>query len=152
MQYSQILRKEWATEDLKVQQAYNTYERFLAAIAKKEIPEKINTIIEMEIAEINNFKEEDGSLFVFIKKSQVTLLAVLESTLGIVAKNHYRNQWMVLGLVAFGIPLGVVIAMLANNYGLMGLGMAIGLPIGMLMGKKKDDKADADGKQLDFEK
>lgn len=152
MQYSQILRKEWANEDLKVQQAYNTYERFLAAIAKKEIPEKINTIIEMEIAEINNFKEEDGSLFVFIKKSQVTLLAVLESTLGIVAKNHFRNQWMVLGLVAFGIPLGVVIAMLANNYGLMGLGMAIGLPIGMLMGKKKDDKAAVDGKQLDFEK
>lgn len=150
MQYSLILRKEWANEDLKVQQAYNTYERLLSAIAKKEIPEKINTIIEMEIAEINNFKQEDGSLFVFMKKSQVILLSVLESSLGIVARNHYRNQWMALGLAAFGVPLGVAIAMMTENWGLMGLGMAIGLPVGMAVGKMKDNKAAAEGKQLDF--
>lgn len=152
MQYTEIKRKNWADENIKAQQAYDSYDRLLKAISEKEIPEKIQKIVEMEISEVNAFEEGQGSVFVFIKKSQVTLLSVLESELGIVAKNHYRNQWMALGLAAFGIPLGVVLGMLADNYGLMGLGMAIGLPVGMLIGKKKDDKAAADGKQLDFEK
>ncbi len=152
MIYSPIQRKETAANDLKVKGAYDSYEKLIYSLSEKEIPENVNKVIEIEINEVNNFEGTNGELFIFIKKSQVTLLSVLKDELKIVAINHYRNHWMVLGLTVFGMPFGIIMSLLLGNFGYIGIGLAIGIPIGMAFGKQLDNKAAQEGRQLSFER
>ena len=74
-----------------------------------------------------------------------------EKELKIVTKNYYRNLWMVLGMSAFGLPLGVAFGLSLGNIGLLAIGLPIGMAIGTLVGSKLDKKALESGKQLDIE-
>ena len=74
-----------------------------------------------------------------------------EKELKIVPKNYYRNLWMVLGMSAFGLPLGVAFGLSLGNIGLLAIGLPIGMAIGTLVGSKLDKKALESGKQLDIE-
>jgi ABC-type phosphate transport system permease subunit len=73
----------------------------------------------------------------------------LEAKLGLVPKKHYQNTWMVVG-IAIGISIGVAIGS-TTNMGMMAIGLPIGLGVGIYLGKKKDDEALKQGKQLDVE-
>lgn len=152
MKFSSIIKKEEALSDLKVKQAYESYEKLILAIEEKNIPEKIKTIIEKEIDELNHFEGNNSELFIKIKKSQITILSILHSELKIVAKNHHRNYWLVMGFTVLGIPLGIAFSYLLDNYGYIGVGLAGGIPVGMLLGKALDKKAAMEGRQLNFDR
>ena len=86
-----------------------------------------------------------------IKKKQNKIIKLTEKELKIVPKNYYRNLWMVLGMSAFGLPLGVAFGLSLGNIGLLAIGLPIGMAIGTLVGSKLDKKALESGKQLDIE-
>ena len=67
----------------------------------------------------------------------------------LVPKFYYRNLWMVLGMSAFGIPLGVAFSMSIKNMAFIGIGLPIGMAIGMIVGTNMDKKAFDEGRQLD---
>ena len=69
----------------------------------------------------------------------------------IVPINHYRNLWMVIGMSAFGLPLGVAYGTSIGNIGMMAIGLPIGMVIGIAIGTNMDKKALADGRQLSIE-
>jgi adenine/guanine phosphoribosyltransferase-like PRPP-binding protein len=60
--------------------------------------------------------------------TQSKILKTIEKELNIVPKNHFWNLWMILGMSAFGFPLGVAFALSIDNLAFIG----IGLPVGMV--------------------
>lgn len=123
----------------------------LKAIEEKEIPVSVSEKMNQEIDSLNAIEDSNPSLQKAIKKTEIQLLKILDKELKIVPINHYRKLWMVLGMSAFGIPLGVAFGISIGNLGLLGLGLPIGMGIGVFFGISQDKKALAQGKQLAFE-
>lgn len=86
-----------------------------------------------------------------LKTNLSKILKLLEKELKLVPKSHYRNQWMVLGMSAFGLPIGVAFGISIGNLGLLGLGLPIGMAIGIAVGTGMDEKARKEGRQLSCE-
>lgn len=84
-------------------------------------------------------------------KSLTSILNLLEKELSLVPKNHYRNQWMAIGMSAFGIPMGAAFGLALDNMAFIGIGLPLGLTIGMAVGSQKDKQAATEGRQLNFD-
>ena len=104
-----------------------------------------------DITELNSSQVMGTALSHLIKKKQNKIIKLTEKELKIVPKNYYTNLWMVLGMSAFGLPLGVAFGLSLGNIGLLAIGLPIGMAIGTLVGSKLDKKALESGKQLDIE-
>ena len=83
-----------------------------------------------------------------ISKAQINLILLLYKKLKLVSKNNYRNLWLVVGMAAFGTPLGIAFGTVIDNMGLLGLGLSIGIIIGKTAGKTMYKKAFKEGSQL----
>lgn len=124
--------------------------RLLSILTKRELPEHMITFINTELADINELKGKDKADCRIVYKHQQQILKQLEKDLKLVPKGHYQKQWMILGLSAFGIPIGVVFSSATGNMGLLGLGLPIGMALGIAVGTTMDQKAAKEGRQLNF--
>ncbi len=138
-------------DNKKLISAYLQFEKLLIELKKKELPEEIVNSINTGIDQINSFSETEKELIKQIRKTQSTILKLIENELNIVTKNHYRNTWLAVGMAAFGIPLGAAFGLIHGNMGLLGLGLPIGMAIGVAVGSGMDKKAFEEGRQLDLE-
>ncbi len=127
------------------------FERLTGALARKELPVTIVSAINKEIELINDFYGSDSGLINKLAGAQKRILKMVEKQLKIVPKNHYLNLWMVLGMSAFGVPLGVVWGTTSMNMANLGIGLPIGMAIGIALGGFLDSKAKREGRQLDLE-
>lgn len=84
-------------------------------------------------------------------RQQTALLRSIEKREHLVAKNHYRNTWLALGMSVFGIPIGVVIGTSLGSMSYIGYGISIGMIFGIIVGMLKDKAAAKNNKQLDIE-
>ncbi|MCA5006809.1 hypothetical protein [Sphingobacterium bovistauri] len=135
----------------KVENSIAQFKKLIEILNTKNLPENIVEKINSEISVLNS-SEVDGNLFLhLLKKRQNAITKLIEKELKLVPKNHYRNLWLVLGMTAFGLPLGVVFGLSLGNIGLLGIGLPIGMAIGLLVGSLMDKKALENGKQLDIE-
>ena len=107
--------------------------------------------VNSEIELINHFYGSDTGLINQLAGAQKRILKLLEKQLKIVPKNHYLNLWMVLGMSAFGVPLGVVWGTASGNIANLGIGLPIGMAIGIAVGAALDVKARREGRQLDLD-
>ncbi|MEN2281980.1 hypothetical protein AAGF08_07555 [Algoriphagus sp. SE2] len=137
-------------ENPKLAKAAHNLSTLLTAIGEKEIPESIESQINEIIAGVNDFKGADPQLIKQIKASQASILKLIEKELGLVPKNHFQTQWMVLGMSVFGLPMGVVFGTTLGNMAFIGIGLPIGMAIGIAVGNSKDKEAAEKGKQLDW--
>ena len=103
------------------------------------------------VKKINEFKGDYKELGKLILKFSRETLTFLEKELKLVSKNHYQNQWMAIGLAAFGVPLGVAFGTSLGNMAFMGIGLQIGLSLGLGVGASMDKKALGECRQLDID-
>jgi hypothetical protein len=103
------------------------------------------------VEEINGYSGEFSGLAKLIRRFPSIVLKRVEKETKIVPKNHYRNVWMLLGMSAFGMPIGVSFGILMGNLALLGLGLPIGMAVGLAVGSGLDKKACKEDKQLDFQ-
>lgn len=108
-------------------------------------------IVDTSIATINATTSTDGTLAGVIKRETMSLVRKVEKHAKIVPRNYYKNFWMVLGMTAFGLPLGVALGAAIKNMGFMAIGMPIGMAIGVGVGMAYDKKAAEAGRQLSME-
>lgn len=134
----------------KLAKQSNSLQTLLTAISEKEIPESLTARINEIIAGINNFSGPDPELLKSMKTGQAAILKLLEKELKIVPQNHYQTLWMVLGMSAFGLPLGAAFGTAMGNMGLLAIGLPIGMGIGIAVGTGMDKKANSEGRQLDW--
>lgn len=137
--------------NIKVNNSIEQFKQLIKLLNDKKLPVNIIEKINFEIEILNSSQLVGNSLLHLIKKKQNKIIRLTEKELKIVPKNYYRNLWMVLGMTAFGLPLGVAFGLSMGNIGLLAIGLPIGMGIGVLVGSKLDKKASESGKQLDIE-
>ncbi len=146
----EINRQGTTETDSKLNKKLDFFEKLLGEIRKQEIPAETEAFINTEIVLFNNFTGSDGKLRRQLAKTQSAILRRLEKDSKIVPKNYYRNLWMVIGMSAFGIPLGAAFGAALHNMSLLALGIPIGMGIGIAVGASMDQKAFTNGKQLEL--
>ncbi|NMM47715.1 hypothetical protein [Marinigracilibium pacificum] len=131
--------------------AYNKFKSLIESIKNRDLSDDVITLINYEISILNSIPDNDKSLLKHIRKSHFNVIRKLEKDHKIVSKNYYKNLWMVLGMSAFGLPIGVAIATSLDNLAFLGIGLPIGMALGIAIGSSMDKKAVEDGRVLDFE-
>lgn len=151
MSLSPLIPRPSFEENPKLAKAAHNLSTLLVAIEQRKIPESIEFQINEIMAGVNDFPGPDQELLKQIKSAQAGILKIMENELKTVAKNHYQLQWLALGMATFGIPLGVVFGAALGNMAFIGIGLPIGMAIGIAVGTSKDEQAQRDGRQLDWQ-
>lgn len=137
-------------ENPKLAKAAHNLSTLIAAIAKKPISPSHEYKVNEIIAGVNNFPGPDPELLKQFKSAQAAIIKLLDQELKLVPQNHYQLQWLVLGMAAFGVPLGIALGFSLGNLGFLGIGLPIGMGIGIAVGTAKDNQAKLEGRQLDW--
>ena len=137
--------------NIKIANSIKQFNSLIKLLNDKNLTLNVIKKINDDITELNSSQVMGTALSHLIKKKQNKIIKLTEKELKIVPKNYYRNLWMVLGISAFGLPLGVAFGLSLGNIGLLAIGLPIGMAIGTLVGSKLDKKALESGKQLDIE-
>lgn len=134
----------------KLNSLYLQFKQLLAELRTKQLNSDLISSINSDIEEINTSLFVGDDLKKLVKQKQTSILKQLKD-LKFIPKHYYRNLWMVLGLSAFGLPIGMIFGFSIGNIGLMGVGLPIGMAIGTVVGTAMDKKAFNEGRQLDLE-
>ena len=151
MEIKTLERRKDMEENKKLLRKYKTLQQTIEEIKQHDIPEHIADSINREINQIESFTGGHEDLAKRILKTQSKILKQVEKELQLVPKNHYRNQWLALGMAAFGIPVGVAFGISFDSMAFLGMGLPIGMIIGMAIGSVMDKKTVEKGKQLNIE-
>lgn len=145
------LNVEVRSSNERLAKAVARFNNLLNAIKTHEIPEAIIGEIIEKIHKIEVSKDDSKQRIQMIKYERDSILKMMEKELKVVPKSHYKRKYMVIGMAAFGIPLGVVYGSIFDNYAFIGVGLPIGMSLGIAIGSEKDKKVFKQGNQLDFE-
>ena len=107
MEIKELKKRPNIDQNIKLISAYAQFDKLLTELKKKELTEEIIKSINNGIDQINSVSESEKQLRKQIRKTQSSILKLIEKELKLVTKNHYRNTWLAVGMAAFGIPLGV---------------------------------------------
>lgn len=75
---------------------------------------------------------------------------LLEKEAKLVPRSFYQTEWMSLGMAIFGLPFGMILG-LTLDLVYLSFGLPLGMAIGIAYGAGLDNKAKAEGRQLDLE-
>lgn len=139
------------SNDEKLNRTYAQFGELLNELKKKELSQDIYKLINESVDTLNVTTLNGTQLTKLLKQKQTAILKQVEKTHKIVPKNYYRNLWMLLGMSAFGLPIGAAIGSVSGNMGVLGAGLPIGMGIGIAVGMSMDKKAINEGRQLDIE-
>lgn len=134
----------------KVQKKITTFQNLLGELGERNLPVEVTTVINGYIRDLNDITASTKVYTKELLKRQSKILALLQKQCKIVPKHYYRNLWMVLGMSAFGLPLGTTLGVVTESMGLLGMGLPIGMVIGIAVGTSMDAKAKKENKQLEF--
>ncbi len=151
MEIKKAIKKSEFDLDKRYSKLYNQLDQLIAELSNRTLTDEVISAINLNIDAINNCSESAKKLKKQMRKSLSSILKLLEKELKLVTKNHYRNTWMVIGMSAFGIPIGAAFGATSGNMGFLGLGLPIGMVIGLAIGTQMDKKAFDSGKQIDLE-
>ncbi len=130
---------------------YKKFQNLLDELRKRELSPEIVVKLNEKIESLNAISDKDKQLSSLLRKTQNSILKFLEKKLKIVPKNYYRTLWMGIGMLVFGVPIGIALSAGINNYGMIGAGIAIGIGIGLAVGSDMDRRAQLEGRQLDVD-
>jgi hypothetical protein len=125
-----------------------TLKALLYDLESRDLPSETVNYINSEITALNSQQRTDPKLHKQLSSHQSRILKHLEKELKLTPKGYYKRLWMVLGMSAFGLPLGIVFGASMGNTGLLGIGLPIGMVIGIAVGASMDTKAAKEGRQL----
>ena len=151
MEIKELDKRPGIEQDKKLNNRYESFEKLIIELKKKEIPLQIANSVNRDIEELNSFSGSNKELLKQLRRAQSRILKLIEKELKLVPKNLYRNRWLAIGMSAFGIPFGVAFGVSLGNMAFLGIGIPIGMVVGMAIGAGMDKKAFEDGKQLDLE-
>lgn len=134
------------SQNKKYVKASSKMQDLIAALNKKEISDEIIRVINEDIKTLNLFVGTDKQLIKLTKKTISKILKLVDTKLKLVAKHHYRNLGMIIGML-----FGPIVTLPFDGFGYNGLGLVFGMVFGIAIGTNLDKKAAKEGKQLDIE-
>lgn len=132
----------------RLHKRYASLEALCRNLQDRGLPPATEAGVNQALSALNLLPDADPSFPKQVGATRRTLLRMLEKDLGWVPRNHYRGQWMALGMAAFGVPIGTALGVVTGNMGLLGIGLPIGMSLGMVVGANLDKKAERQGRQL----
>lgn len=151
MELKELEKRSNIDHNKKLIRIYSQFKKILTELNKRALSDKIVNYINSEIDTVNSTQETEKELTKQIIESQSNILKLVNRELKLVPKNHYLTRWLVMGIGIFGVPIGVVIGVIFDNMGLIGIGLSIGMSIGVVIGIFQDKRALNEGKQLNLE-
>lgn len=151
MNITAITKREAITNNEKLNRIAAQFNELVKELNRRNLPENTVSSINRDIEELNSDRIAGHDLKRLILRKQAKICRLIEKRHKIVPKNYYRNLWLVLGMTAFGLPIGITFGMLMNNMGLLAIGLPIGMGIGIAAGSGMDKKAREEGRQLNIE-
>ena len=136
-----LIERQQFSENLKAFNLYEQLGRLLNALEEKKLTTETVDLINQEIEHLNSISHIDKHFVKSIKEKENRIIKLLEKRHKVVPKNYYRKLWMILGMSAFGIPMGVAFGLSLGNMGLLGIGLPIGMAVGAGVGSSMDKKA-----------
>lgn len=136
-----------AQDKKKLARRWNYTANVFKALDEKSVPPKG---LDKHLKELRSLMSQEE-----VKAGQVTryytkLISFLQKNYGYVTQKYYQNQWLAIGMAAFGMPFGVMFGFALDNMAFLGIGLPIGMSIGIAIGTQKDKQAQAEGKQLNI--
>ncbi len=151
MEIKPLQIKSVFSSEKKLLLKFESFQKLISELNKKEIPVEMASSINKDIDEINRFVGSAKDASRLLGKRQTQIVTMLEKELKLVTINYNRNKWLALGMSAFGLPIGVAFGLSIGNLGMLGIGLPIGMGIGVAFGMSLDKKAKESGKQLEVE-
>lgn len=151
MNIKELKNREDFSNDDKLNRIYSQFGELLNELKKKELSQDVYKLINESVDILNLSTFNGAKLTKLLKQKQTAILKQVEKEHKIVPKNYYRTLWMVLGMSAFGLPIGVAFGLSIGNIGLLAIGLPIGMGIGIVVGMSMDKKAMNEGRQLNIE-
>lgn len=136
-------------ENEKLKRELELLNRLIVELNKRELSDNLVAWVNERVDRINQLSDDEKSKSTTVRKYRSQILMRLEKEHKLVPKNYYRNLWLPLGMAAFGIPMGVAFGATLNNYGLIGIGLPVGMVIGLAVGTNLDKRAAKENRQLD---
>lgn len=135
----------------RLHKSYTQYASLLSILDTKELTDETKISINTGTERLNSLQDTEKDFKKTLRKIQYSTVKLIEKEYKLVPKNYYRNMWMVVGMSAFGVPIGVAFGVSQGNMSFIGTGFPIGMVIGLALGTRLDKKALAAGRQLDME-
>lgn len=151
MEINQLNLKFDQVNNPKLSDLYFQMQDILKRTNNKKLPTEAIQYINHIVEQINSSTLKDKPLLELLKEKQNYIVKFLEKKHNIVPKNLYRNMWISLGALVFGLPIGFLLAYIFNNARFFALGLITGAGIGTLVGISMDKKALREGRQLNIE-
>lgn len=151
MEINQLNLKFDQVNNPKLSDLYFQMQDILKRTNNKKLPTEAIQYINYIVEQINSSTLKDKPLLELLKEKQNYIVKFLEKKHNIVPKNLYRNMWISLGALVFGLPIGFLLAYIFNNAKFFALGLITGAGIGTLVGISMDKKALREGRQLNIE-
>lgn len=127
------------------------FQELVTELRNRELNEDIVKTINSDIDSINSWSDSDKKIGRQLKTMQSKILKRIEKELKLVTKNHYRNSWLAVGNVVFGVPIGIAIGVITGNMAFIAIGLPMGFGMGIAIGTMLDQEAKDKGIQLNFE-
>lgn len=145
-----LISRSFTSGESKKSRRYQQLGSLLTAVREKLLPDDTMQLVDQEIAHLNSIDDDQPHFIRDLNFVQQRILRLVGDRHKIFPKHHFRNQWMILGMTSFGIPVGIMIGLVMKNMAQIGAGIPIGMVVGMSIGMKMDDKVLTEGRQLDF--
>ena len=151
MELEGLKKRSFSEKKKAIIKEYTLLEKLVQELQNRELPPEVIVEMNVEIEHLNSFLDDYPKIFSNIKSAKKLLLKTLLEDLEIVPKNYYRNLWLALGMSVFGLPLGVVFSSFLDNTSFIAIGLPIGMLIGIAFGTALDKKAEENNRQLELE-
>ena len=102
-------------QDKKLSAAFLKLDALVDALNSRPIPGSLSEEINSRIRAVNSLQGSSQTVIKELNSTYAAILKLIEKELQLVTRHHYRTLWMVVGMSAFGLPIGLVVSMLVNN-------------------------------------
>lgn len=150
MKIIELQKKSHLTQKKNTLKAFLNLEKTLIALREIDLSEASIIKINNKVKELNSFSESESKFRKKLAIQKHNIIEFIRKKHGLVPQKYYQNQWFVLGMSIFGIPIGSLFSLTVSNISFLGVGLPMGMLIGSMIGKQKDEKAKKEGKQLNL--
>lgn len=151
MELESLKKRLFSENKNAINKEYALLYKLIHELQNRELPPEVLIKMNEEIARLNLLADEQPKFLSHIKSVKNILLKIIKEELEIVPKNYYRNLCLALGMPSFGLPLGVVFSSLFDNTSFIAIGLPIGMLIGIALGTQMDKKAILENRMLDID-
>ncbi|MDD2965095.1 MAG: hypothetical protein PHQ65_02075 [Bacteroidales bacterium] len=135
----------------KESQAFARLQLLVDALNLHSLPDDVALDVNSIVDRVNASSSVDITRVRELQKAWLQVVALVRQRAGLTPRKYHSRQWMMLGMVVFGLSFGVAFSLSLGSFAFIGLGLPVGMAIGMAVGDDMDKKAAALGNQLDVE-